>query len=201
MTPMESVLSKLNSVGIDLSKLNVLEMFGCVGKGHIDDYVDKVGSLDIWEIDSQCEPILKVKFPQANIKICDSFQEVQATPNKYDMVILDNPMAVYGDGKYCENFELFPDIFRITNDSCILILNVIPSVTEEWKKSYPHVFTPEHLQRRCKFYQCEQSTNLGLDYLAYTYAVWIFNAGYYVKHMLAVERSCVYYLGLVIERR
>jgi len=198
---MESVLSKLNSVGIDLSKLNTLEMFGCVGKGHIDDYADKVGSLDIWEIDSQYEPILKVKFPQANIKICDSFQEVQTTQNKYDLVIIDNPMSIYGDGKHCENFELFPDIFRITNESCILILNVIPKIDEGWHKSYPHVFTPEHLQRRCKFYQCENSDNLAMDYLAYIYAIWIFKAGYYVKYMLKEQRTCVYYLGLVIERR
>jgi len=198
---MESVLSKLNSVGIDLSKLKVLEMFGYNGNGHVVDYADKVGSLDIWEIDSQYEPILQAKFPQANIKICDTFQEVKTTQNKYDMVIIDNPMSIYCDGKYCENFELFPDIFRIANDSCILILNVIPSIVDSWKRDYPHVFTPEHLARRCRFYQCEQSDNLALDYLAYIYNVWIFKAGYYAKYMFADERSCVYYLGFVIERR
>lgn len=201
MTPMESVLSKLNSVGIDLGKLKVLEMFGFDGSMHTKDYGDKVGSLDIWEIDTQYESALTAKFPQANVKICDSFQEVKATSCKYDMIIIDNPMGIYCDDKYCEHFELFPDIFKITNDICILLLNVIPNITEEWHNKYRHAFTPEHWQRRSQFYQCANSENISIEYMAYIYSIWMRQAGFDIRYLLFEQRSCVYYLGFIIKRR
>ena len=42
---------------------------------------------------------------QQNIKITNSFKEIFETEKKFNLIVVDNSMSIYGDEKYCEHFD------------------------------------------------------------------------------------------------
>lgn len=171
MSPMEKVLFKLSGRKINIETLNALEVFAKIGTWHTLDYAPGIKTLEAWEIDPKCEEFLRSNLPTADIKITDSFEEIKKVNKKFTLIVVDNSMAIYGkNNEYCEHFELFPHIFRIMQDECILILNVIPKIGEQDKQRFPYLFNVDQLRRREKFYSSDHPDKLTLEEMANIYS-------------------------------
>jgi hypothetical protein len=198
LSPMQKVLRELEARQVDLASLRVLELFGGTGKFHTLDFASRVSSLEVWEIDSRLEGPLKRNLPGAVIRIVDSHSEIKRTGERFDLVIVDNPMSIY-DG-YCEHFDLFPDLFRLARDEAILLLNVIPSLPPAARKKYPYIFNEEQCSRRLRFYGTEEVENLSWEQMVSAYRRHAGRAGFALEWSFSVRRHFVYYLCLKIRR-
>jgi hypothetical protein len=199
LTPMGLILRKLRKRGVDTRELRALEIFANSGDSHVKDYAPRVSALEMWEIDFRYEPILKQNFPQARVKIVDSYEEIRKTPNKYELIVVDNGTSIYGG--HCEHFDLFPDVFRVASDSSVLILNVIPEVNDAALKEYPYLFHEAHLAERQKFYQSSHPAKVSIDEMLIVYMELIEKSGFILQWHFVQKRSFVYYLVLKITRR
>ncbi len=110
--------------GADLTAVSALELFGREGDWHTAVYASRVQSLEVWEINPAFEPALRRNLPSAKIRITDSIVEVARTQDRFGLIVVDNPQAVYAEGRYCEHFELFPTVFRIAQPRAIFLINV-----------------------------------------------------------------------------
>src|SRR5262249_30898797 len=90
LTPMQKVIDELKKRGLNPKGFNALEVFGSTGEGHLKDYASLVSTLEIWEMDLECENILRQNFPRAEVKIVDSFKEIKTTSKKYSFIVVDN---------------------------------------------------------------------------------------------------------------
>ncbi len=181
-----------------LERLEAIELFARAGNWHTTDYKDYVSQLDAWEIEGVWENDLRKNLPRAEIKIIDTYSEIKTTPKKFNLVISDNSMSVFGDGRFCEHFELFPDVFRIMQEKSVLILNVIPSVTPKWKLKFPYLMNDEQCDRRAKFYKTDHPKILSAHEMLTAYSEKANRSGFkIVKHIL-VRRHVVHYLALFL---
>ena len=192
-TPMKKVIKKIKKKE-SMEKLHALEVFGQDGSWHTKDYAPEVASLEIWEIDPRFEQSLRTNFPMAQIKITDSFQKIHHTSKKFSLIVVDNPMSNYGE--YCEHFELFPDIFEIADASCILILNIIPSIDKNAKQKYSYLFNKKQLTKRKKFYKTIDPEHISFENMVKVYEDFGMSSGYTLDWFFYQKRSVVYYLVL-----
>ena len=199
LSPMQKVLRRLQAREIDLGSLHALELFGGSGAFHTVDYLDKVASLEVWEIDPNLEDSLRSNLPKATIRIVNCYDEIMRTRHRFNLVIVDNPMSTY-DGR-CEHFDLFPDLFRVARDQAVLLLDVIPRVPPAAQKKYPYLFNEEQRQRRSKFYNLATADNLSWDEIISAYRERADRAGFEVEWSFMVRRHFVYYLALKIRRK
>lgn len=95
LTPMRKVIKKLKSQGVELKSLNGLEVFGFTGEYHTQDYFKSIASLEVWEINSSCEKLLRKNLPGAKIKITDSYKEIKTTSSKFNLIVFDNPISTF----------------------------------------------------------------------------------------------------------
>jgi len=198
LTPMGRVLRELRRRGISLKTLRALELFASSGEGHIKDYAPWVSTLELWEIDPKCERILQQNFPTAKIKITDSYKEVKSTSQSYDLIVVDNGTSIYSE--YCEHFELFPDIFRIAGNSCILIVNVIPEVQDADVKYFPYLFNKAQLVRREVFYKTNHPEKVSFHEMLKVYKDLLEANGFQLEWHFVQKRTFIYYLVLKIKR-
>lgn len=199
-TPMEVVLRELNRRGVNLAELDALEAFGYKGY-HTKDYAPFVKSLEVWEIYPGFEKDLRNNFPNARIRICDSFKQILATERKYDLIVVDNPASVYGENNaYCEHFELFPNIFRAAKNECIVILAVIPNIVS-YHKTYGRYPSNEQLERRAKFYNTNHPERLGYREMVVTYEQYASDNGFSFDWYFTVKRTAIYNLVFKITKR
>jgi hypothetical protein len=147
ITPMYQVMRGIESRGVSLHKLTALELFGHTGKMHTVDYAPFVKSLEVWEIDPDCELALHENLPDARIRIVDSCKQLLVSEGTFDLIVVDSWTRMFGG--HIEHFELFPDIFRVMNEFTILILNIMPEI-------YTNTFLEkDHYQRRRTFYHVD----------------------------------------------
>jgi len=198
LNPMQCVLRKLRRRDIKLKDLDVLEVFGGSGEFHTRIYAPKVATLEVWEVDPNHEMILKKHFPNAEVKITDSFKEITTTQRTYDLVVIDNPMSTYG--QYCEHFDLFPNVFRVARRTAILVLNVIPEIDAAALKKYPYLFNAEQLARRKTFYSTDTPEKILLRKMLETYKQMAEESGFIFQWCFFQRRSFVYYLVLRIKK-
>jgi hypothetical protein len=198
LSPMQKVLRRLRARGIDLKSVRALELFGGSGAYHTVDYSDKVGSLEVWEIDPELESSLRANLPNTTVRIVDCYAELKRTTGRFDFVIVDNPMSTYGG--HCEHFDLFPDIFRVLCDQTVLILDVIPRVPPVALKRFPYLFNEEQRQRRREFYHTAEPDHLPLGTILSAYRRHAEQAGFEVEWSFMVRRHFVFYLALKIRR-
>jgi len=196
MAILKDILPVIVKNGFELFSVSALEVFGGDGTMHTKDYADSVKSLDIWEYDPDYEKDLKVRFPRANIKICDSYLQVKKNTVHYDLVVVDNPIQT--SGGHCEHFDLFPDIFKIMNDDCLVILNVIPDIIQTIK--YPELASEYHLNKRKEFYNAVDPEHITDGELTLTYNNLVKNNGFYIEWILTLRRTFVYYLAMKLKR-
>ena len=123
MTAIHKVFRRLKRSGVNPELLDTLEVFGCDGEHHTRDVASIVAHLEIWEFSSKYEPILKSRFPKAEIKITDSYVEIQRTTKKHNLVLVDNSEVAHGQ---YEHFDLFPAVLQVLAEPAILVLHVSP---------------------------------------------------------------------------
>lgn len=140
-----------------LEEARALELFAREGDWQTIVYAPHVKSLEVWEINPRCYEGLRRNLPNAEIKITDTWKEIKKTQKKYDLVVADCPQATYGENdEHCEHFGLLPDIFRIANDGCVIILNV--NITP-----YDLDRQPSWKERREEYYKTHRPEKLAFD--------------------------------------
>jgi hypothetical protein len=197
---MHRVLVELERRGVAVKNLVTLEAFGGTGDNHILDYAARVASLEIWEIDPSCEPVLRRKAPFAKILITDSIAQLHRTQSRYSFIIFDNPMADYNDHKYCEHFDLFPRVFEVAADDGVLALSVVTRPTSLSRRRAPHLFNEVHLRRRREFYGTPTPDDVSFDEMAQTYRRLAEAAGFRIDWWFGLERSIAHFIILKIRR-
>jgi hypothetical protein len=190
---MQRLLRQLRQREVRLDELRALEIFGHTGEFHTLDYASLVASVEVWEIDVDCEPSLRRNLPEAEVKITDSYAELQRTDRRYDLVVVDNPLGLWGGG-HREHFDLFPDLFRVCADPAILVVNVIPNLRPRERRRWDYVFNEEHLAARRDFYGTDQPQDVSLDAMEARYRELCADNGRDVDWVFFVRRHSVYYL-------
>jgi len=109
--------------------MDALEVFGREGDWQTIHYADKVKSLEVWECNPEYEENLRKNLPNATVKITDSYEEIKRTPNKFGLVVIDNPLLATG---HIDHFDLFPHVFRVLKDRAFLVVSMFYDL-----KSYP----------------------------------------------------------------
>jgi hypothetical protein len=180
LSPMYKILRRFKQQGLDPKTLNALEVFGSDGQNHTKDIASVVAGLEIWEIESKHETILRRDFPQAEIKITDSYAEIKQTPQKYGLVIVDNTSVAFS---HYEHFDLFPDVFRVLTNPAMLILNVMPKVLQN---------NPDRLRQRQLFYNAADPKNISLAEIEQTYRTLAAQYGWLVDWIF-FERRWTFY--------
>jgi hypothetical protein len=199
--PMLRLLEELRTRGVRIEELDALEIFGRDGLDHTTTYGGEVKSLEIWEIDGGRRAELERNFSGAAIKIVDSYEEIARTPKRFDLVVVDNAMGLYG--AHCDHFDFFPDgIFRIARDECVLALIVIPRIDDATLRHFPNLRNPEYLSRRAAFYGVEDPMDIPREDMVATYRGFVERSGRRLDWSFLINRSGagVDYLVLKISR-
>ncbi len=139
------------------------------------------------------------RFPKAQIKITDSYEEVRETAERYSFILIDNPLSLHGS--HCEHFDLFPDVFRIATDAAIVVVNVIPEITAADREFYPYVFNPEQLGRRRSFYRTRRPESISLTDIAAAYERLASLNGFGLEWHFFEKRNFVFYMVLKLVKR
>ena len=102
---MLQVLKKLEENGTYLYEINALEVFGRKRDRHTVAHADNVKELEVWEIDSKYLKLLQKNLSDTKIKILDSILTLKRgkIDTKYNFIIFDNPMNVFGKIVYIAN--------------------------------------------------------------------------------------------------
>ena len=75
LSPMQAVIREISRRGVNVRQARALECFAFDGHMHTIDYARKVRTLEVWEINRVHEPGLRQTFPQATVRIVDSYKE------------------------------------------------------------------------------------------------------------------------------
>jgi len=181
-----------------VQELDALEVFGYDGSFHTQDYVQKVNSLEVWEIDETCFDALRKNLPSAEVKVVDSFIEINRTRKSFDLIVIDNPTSTFG--KHCEHFSLFPDVFRVLKQDGILIVNVIPFIDPQVKIKMPYLFNDMQLKMREDFYKTSNPENISFDFMLDVYRRLAQHVGFEMTDSFEIKRTFVHYLVMKFEK-
>jgi len=190
--PMQRVVKELRRRGVALGTSRALEVFGAAGNLHVKDYASHVAALEIWECDPSLEAALCANFPDATVKIVDSYREIQTTTGRFDLIVVDNPGSIH-QGR-CEHFDIIDDLFRVAADPAVIVLQIIPSGSDELRETYPYILNAEQLERRRAFYQTETPDNVSLDTMAAVYTAIARAHGWTVEWHFYQKRHYTFYL-------
>ena len=168
---MNHIVNFLKSEGVPLEKLHAVEIFGGIGK--TDAILAKnVKTFEIWEIDQKLKPQLEKSFPNSKIKICDSIEILNKSQKiqKFDLILIDNPMSVFGIKKnsfeYCEHFDVIKNIKKLIDKEAIVIflVNKKPFFSKKLKKK-----NILWRKRRQEFYGKIDTDNMSVQFLTNFY--------------------------------
>jgi hypothetical protein len=193
LSPTQRLFRDLRARNVPVGALAALEIFGHTGFLHTVDYARQVSSLEVWEIDPTKEAELRRNLPHATARILDSFEELKRTTREFDLLIVDNPVCIFG--RHCEHFDVFPDIFRVAKDSSILILNAAPNPRPPPEAA--------HMARRRSFYKTDRPEDVPMDAMVKIYRDLIEAAGFALEWHFFRRRTIAtraYYLALKIKR-
>lgn len=186
---MKELIEKIESHGIEFSTLNALEIFGKDGMSHTLAYANKVKTLEMWEIDPQFEEVLHNNLPNASVKIIDSIKTLKDETNlsTFDFIVIDTPMATYGpvingEFEYCEHFDFIKEIYKISNDNVIIVINVNES-------PYNYEQNPLWEKRRIEFFGDIDTANIDLEFLIKFYEKLFLEIGFKVIFQENVIRA------------
>jgi hypothetical protein len=204
LSPTQKIMREIRRRGVPVHELGALELFAHCGFLQTRDLLQYVASLEAWEIDPSQEEALRRNLPGAEVKITNSYAEIQRTPKKYGLILMDAPDLVHGDnGQYCEHFNMFPEVFRVAMDSAVLIMNVMPGYPDG-KPRGRVLFTEAHLERRRQFYGTEHPETLAFDAMIPVYRKLIQEHGYALEWYFTRRRTRdgrLHYLVLKVQRR
>jgi hypothetical protein len=195
--PIYGVLRKINS-HYTLKGCTALEPFAYTGALQAVAYRKYPAYHEAWEINEWCRPHLERNLPGAVIRITDSFQEILRCDKKFNFINVDTHQAVFGN--YCENFEIYPLLFRVMQNECVVNLNVIPHAGPEWRKKYPALFDEEQLARRKIFYKTDDPENVSFEQMLTTYGAIAAEYGYSITWHAFHQRTLTWYLALHLKK-
>lgn len=184
------IINYLQLQDINLKKLDCIEIFG--GSGETDKILSEmVKSFEIWEINKNYLDILKKNFPNSNIQICNSIEKLKLNEvsKKFDLILIDNPMSVFGEKngtyKYCEHFDILEHITKIMKNECIVIflINKKPFYYKKFKEK-----NLEWRRRRKKFYGHLDIDNLSIDFLLAFYKEYFQKFGFNTQFSKNISR-------------
>lgn len=196
MSSIEFVFQRLELKGIELEKIEALQTFGGSGSGMERFYEAKVRSLDVWEIEKAFKEKLEKNLPNANIKITDSFKEIKKSCKKYNMILIDNPMGVFDN--HCEHFDMFIESFRVMQNQCVVILDIMPNLNNLDEK-FKYICSSEHLLARKFFYRVSDPFHIAIDKMIQTYREISNYNGYNIEWYFTEERSGDFIQYLVLK--
>jgi len=145
----------------DPAEMDALDPFAREGDRHTCYWSPLVRSLTLWEILPQHEKALRRNFPEAVIKITDSYEEVKRTDQRFDLIVIDNDMT---RTDHVEHFDLFPEIYRMLNRGPVyMVRNVIedPYLHRGW--------APEEVNEARKRFYGHESEVAPVPVMARTY--------------------------------
>lgn len=164
LSPTQRVFRALADRGVRTQDLDALDVFAHNGFFQTRDFHPRVRSLEAWEVDPRMEADLRRNLPGAKIKITDSFQEIRSTPATYGLVVLDPPSTDFGaQHQYHEQFDIFPEVFRVLRDDAVVVLNLIPGGTPETAPGGRFAFSEKRLARRAAFYSTDHPERLTVE--------------------------------------
>lgn len=184
LLPMQRIIRKLKYKGIKLNNLNLLDFFAGDGNMATIDLSNKVGNIELWEINQKFLPELKSKIPHAKINIVDSFKKINSTKSKFDIILVDSwPRISFGEA---EHFNLFPKIFDILNDKGILIILVMNEINGN--------SVPENLLNiRKLFYDADDPKNITFNEMIDTYNKFALQKKFKINDWFYVDRWFLYF--------
>jgi hypothetical protein len=205
LSPMQDLLRKLKKRGVSLHQMDALELFGADGLRHTVDYYRSVHSLEIWELNEEYLPGLQKHFPNAQIKIVDTFEEIQSTSNTYNLFVSDEPGQIYGQTmEHSEHFDLMSKyLFRVARDAALIIVNAVPEPLKQMPTANQHVAYPEYLERRRQFYETNHPERVELEEMIPGYQRVIGSNGFKLDWHISVRRTLrseLSYLALAVSR-
>ena len=158
-TSLSNIFSNINN----LSSKSVLDVFAREGDWQTEFLVDKVKSIEGWEINYEFVTNLKRNFPMIKSVLRDSIEHVnninEKDVDKFDIVMIDNGMNCYGvNDVYCEHFDLIHNIHKFFNDEVYVVLNVA-------KSPFNYNNFPNWIKRREEFYKINSTENISLEFL------------------------------------
>jgi hypothetical protein len=194
---MRKIIQILKGKGLDLSQMRALEVFAREGDWQTIAYADEVKSLEAWEINPVFKNGLRKNLPKAKIKITDSIKEIKKKEHfdKFDFIVVDNPQNCYGpNSKYCEHFDVIPDICRLLNKKGIIIFNIN-------KNPFNFKRFPRWQEMRAKFYERKGTNRLSIQWLLNFYKNLFKKSGYSTKFCFNVMRtSYLHYLVYFLQK-
>jgi hypothetical protein len=198
--PIHVVIDFLKKKNV-INETITLEAFANTGEHQAPAYYKYAKYFEAWEISPEHEKDLRINLPNAVIKITDTFEEVKKCDKKFNFIIMDAHMGIFGDkNQYCEHFEILPQIFRLCMDECTLLFNVMPYCEEEWKEKYSTVFREDHLKRRQAFYNCKDPNNVPYEEMTTFYTALCKQHGFQVEWVFYHQRHLLHYCALRIKK-
>ncbi len=195
--PIYDVFNAINA-HYPLKGCTALEAFAYTGAWQTRAYKHLPAYLEAWEINEECRSELEKNLPGATIKITNTFEEAFRCKKKFNFINVDTHQGLFGN--YCENFEFFPILFNLTQDECIVNLNVIPNASPEWRSRYGSLFSEEHLRRRIAFYGTSDPENVTLEQMLHTYGTIAAKNNYSIVWHYFKQRTLTYYLVLHLRK-
>ncbi|MCX8052530.1 MAG: hypothetical protein N3B12_01890 [Armatimonadetes bacterium] len=204
LSPMRRVIKGLKRRGVDVGKMQALDMFAGDGTGSVLCYSDSVQHLEAWELNPELVERLKKNLPRAVIRQVDSYEQMRVCEGKFDLIVIEAPLSLYGPNlEYCEHIGLFPRVLDLCKDDAVLILAVATEVEplRQYVGDIDRVGTPEHLKRRAEFYKTDNPENIPLDKMVSAYSEHCTAGGFEVEWWFAVRRRYAHTLALKIRKR
>jgi len=191
LTSMQKIIRVLRRRNIEINKLQALEVFGGRGYFHCIDYASHVSKLEVWEINPENEKYLRFNLPKALIKITNSYDEIKIAKKKYDLIVVDN--SLIPENGYYEHFGIFPDIFRIANNFCIIILAITPNLNDQTITLYSYRLDDKHAELRKSFYKANDPKNIPIDKMIMTYKQHCKTNYYGMEWFFVIQRNISYH--------
>ncbi len=196
--PIYEVIDRINRQ-IPLSGCRALDVFAGTGGWQTLAFRKYPSYLEAWEIDPVCESALRRNLPNAEIKITDSIKEITNCKKIFGFVNVDNHQGEFGP--YCEHFDIFPAIFDVLENEAVVLMNVMPSATQEWRAAYKNLFNESHLARRKAFYGCPNPANIGFDEMLEAYERRAAEKGFRIDWHFFQQRTLTYYLAVKFTKK
>ena len=200
ITAMQKVMKELCRRNVILQNLSALEVFGGTGELQTLDYAHFVGNLEIWEYNEMLRDDLLYNFPNAVIKITDSYDEIKNSSGKYDLIVVD---AAKGDVKHghFENYDLFPYLFKLCKSPAILIFTLLNQIDQRDIKCNITWFDEPHCAARQAFFKAENPKSIPVEKIVKVYQDLAARSGFNIEwYFLQRRMPACYYLVLLIRQ-
>lgn len=186
------VCDDLERVGFRLKERDALEAFAREGDWHTIHYAARMRSLEAWEINASHIPNLRRNLPLSTIRNVDSISFATTYRRKFDLIVVDNPQGLFGPAsKYCEHFDFLPLAINMLRDPGAIVFNINV-------RPYDYGLHPEWQERRERFYQGMNTSDLELEALLRHYTSIFGCAGWSVRYSKCYRRSSFLYYAMFL---